>query len=90
MASPTSSPSSRRDLSLAVLALIVAVCAMVCGTVLALEDKISGDLAAGVLGTAGGSLAAFAIGRMSGANGERAEDAAAPAATPPLPSRPPS
>ena len=67
-------PTPTRDVSLVLLALLVAVCAMVCATVLALQGKISGELAAGILGTGGAGLAGVAIGRMSGANGETVVD----------------
>lgn len=83
-----SSSNSSRDLSLVVLAGIVAVVAMACTTYLASRGRIPAEAAVGIIGTSGGTLAGIAIGRMSGANGERGDDAAAPAAPPSLPSRP--
>lgn len=84
-----SSSNSSRDLSLVALAGLVAVVAMACTTYLAAMDKINAEAAVAIFGASGGTLAGYAIGRMSGVAGERGEDAAANAAAPPsLPSRP--
>lgn len=63
-------PTPTRDSSLVLLAGIVAVTAMICATVLAIKGQISGELAAGILGTGGAGLAGVAIGRLSGVTGE--------------------
>lgn len=65
------SPTSTRDLSLVILAGLVAVVAMACTTYLASRGKIPAEASVGILGASGGTLAGFAVGRMSGVNGER-------------------
>lgn len=60
-----------RDRDLVRLAGVVTVVALVCVTILTALGQVSGDVAALGISTALTGVAGFALGRMSGATGER-------------------
>lgn len=60
-----------RDRALIVLAGVITVVALVCSTILAAQDRIPAEAAVVVLTAAISGISGMAIGRMSGASGER-------------------